>query len=86
MIKLAFDKLDRTSDGQVISQNKFSNKFSDQIFNLIKITIEDLKTVYNVKQNPKFINGEMTEEQCLRKFLDSFDADRFFQIVNELKY
>lgn len=47
------------------------NKLSNQI------TIEDLKNVYNVRQNPKFINGEMTEEQCLRVFLDSFDAERY---------
>ena len=36
--------------------------------------MEDLKTVYNVKKNPKFLNGEWTEEQCLQKFLDSFEV------------
>ncbi|EDO32961.1 predicted protein [Nematostella vectensis] len=38
------------------------------------ITVEDLKGVYNVKHHPKYQNGEWTEEQCLRKFLDSFDS------------
>jgi len=39
------------------------------------ITVDDLKGVYNVKKNPKYLNGEMTEEQCLRKFLDTFDIE-----------
>lgn len=39
-----------------------------------KITIDDLKGVYNVKQHPKYLNGEWSEEQILRKFLDTFDT------------
>ncbi|XP_045160218.1 calcyphosin-like protein isoform X3 [Mercenaria mercenaria] len=38
------------------------------------ITVEDLQGVYNVKKHPKYLNGEWTEEQCLRQFLDSFDT------------
>lgn len=38
------------------------------------ITVEDLQGVYNVKHHPKFQNGEWSEEQCLRQFLDSFDS------------
>ena len=38
------------------------------------ITVEDLKGVYNVKKHPKYLNGEWTEDQCLRVFLDSFDS------------
>ncbi|XP_065070277.1 calcyphosin-like protein isoform X2 [Rhopilema esculentum] len=38
------------------------------------ITIDDLRGVYNVKQHPKYKNGEWTEDQCFRKFLDSFDT------------
>uniref|UniRef100_A0A8C1X2U3 Calcyphosine-like b n=1 Tax=Cyprinus carpio TaxID=7962 RepID=A0A8C1X2U3_CYPCA len=38
------------------------------------ITIEDLRGVYNVKNHPKYQNGEWTEEQVFRKFLDSFDS------------
>jgi Ca2+-binding EF-hand superfamily protein len=39
-----------------------------------KITVEDLKGVYNVKKHPKFLSGEWNEDRCLREFLDSFDA------------
>lgn len=38
------------------------------------ITIEDLKGVYNVKSHPKYLNGEWTEDQVFRKFLDNFDS------------
>lgn len=38
------------------------------------ITIEDLRGVYNPKYHPKFQNGEWTEDQVFRKFLDSFDS------------
>ncbi|KAG9265590.1 calcyphosine-like b isoform X1 [Astyanax mexicanus] len=39
------------------------------------ITVEDLRGVYNVKNHPKYQNGEWTEDQIFRKFLDSFDSD-----------
>ncbi|KAL7376604.1 hypothetical protein ABVT39_011731 [Epinephelus coioides] len=38
------------------------------------ITIEDLRGVYNAKYHPKYQNGEWTEDQVFRKFLDSFDS------------
>ncbi|KAM5260701.1 calcyphosin-like protein isoform 2-T9 [Hipposideros larvatus] len=38
------------------------------------ITIEDLREVYNGKHHPKYQNGEWTEEQVFRKFLDNFDS------------
>ncbi|XP_036444578.1 calcyphosine-like b isoform X1 [Colossoma macropomum] len=38
------------------------------------ITVEDLRGVYNVKNHPKYQNGEWTEDQIFRKFLDSFDS------------
>ncbi|XP_025110763.1 calcyphosin-like protein isoform X2 [Pomacea canaliculata] len=38
------------------------------------ITVEDLRGVYSVKKHPKYLNGEWTEDQCLRTFLDSFDS------------
>ena len=38
------------------------------------VTVEDLKGVYSVKKHPKYLNGEWTEEKCLRGFLDSFDS------------
>lgn len=31
-------------------------------------------SVYNVKHHPKYQNGEWTEDQCFRTFLDSFDT------------
>ena len=39
-----------------------------------KIEIVDLKGVYNVTKHPKFLNGEWTEDQILKKFLDTFDT------------
>lgn len=38
------------------------------------ITVEDLTDVYNVQKHPKFLSGEMTKEDILRGFLDSFDT------------
>lgn len=38
------------------------------------ITIEDLRGVYNAQYHPKYRNGEWTEDQVFRKFLDSFDS------------
>ncbi|MEQ2203964.1 hypothetical protein XENOCAPTIV_005821 [Xenoophorus captivus] len=38
------------------------------------VTIEDLRGVYNAKYHPKYQNGEWTEEQVFRTFLDSFDS------------
>lgn len=38
------------------------------------ITVEDLRGVYSAKNHPKYLNGEWTEEQVFRKFLDSFDS------------
>lgn len=38
------------------------------------ITIEDLRGVYNAKCHPKYQNGEWSEDQVFRTFLDSFDS------------
>ncbi|XP_068423089.1 calcyphosine-like b [Clinocottus analis] len=38
------------------------------------ITIEDLRGVYNAKYHPKYRNGEWSEDQVFRLFLDSFDS------------
>ncbi|CAM9198687.1 calcyphosin-like protein [Lampetra fluviatilis] len=38
------------------------------------VTVEDLQGVYNAKHHPKFQNGEWSEEQVFRSFLDNFDS------------
>ena len=38
------------------------------------ITVEDLRGVYNAKHHPKYMNGEWTEDDVFRKFLESFDT------------
>lgn len=39
-----------------------------------EITIDDLKGVYSVQQHPKFQNGEWTEDQILKKYLEQFEG------------
>ncbi|XP_030323179.1 calcyphosin-like protein isoform X2 [Calypte anna] len=38
------------------------------------VTVEDLRGVYNAKHHPKYQNGDWTEDQVFRAFLDNFDT------------
>ncbi|XP_031563651.1 calcyphosin-like protein isoform X1 [Actinia tenebrosa] len=89
-VKSIFDAFDKDGSGTIdfdeflISLRPPMSKARKSVINLAfnkldktgdgQITVEDLKGVYNVKHHPKYINGEWTEEQCFRKFLDSFDS------------
>ena len=33
-----------------------------------------LQGVYNVKRHPQFLNGQLSEEEILQKFLNNFEA------------
>eukprot|EP00911_Craspedida_sp_UC1_P002558 UC1_evm2s1897 len=39
-----------------------------------RLTVEDLRGVYNVTHHKKYVSGEKTEDDILREFLDSFDT------------
>lgn len=40
-----------------------------------ELTIDDIKHVYNVKNHPRYISGEESEDTILNKFLANFEQD-----------
>ncbi|RUS77397.1 hypothetical protein EGW08_014843 [Elysia chlorotica] len=58
------------------------------------VTVEDLRGIYNAREHPKFRNGEWTEEECFRSFINTFEnsgekdgkvtKDEFFNYYSEL--
>jgi len=53
----------------------------DQAFRILdktcdgQITAEDLKGVFNCSKHPKYLNGEMTEEDVFKEFLKNFEVN-----------
>lgn len=39
------------------------------------ITVDDLRGVYDVRQHPKYQSGELSEDDVLQTFLDTFESD-----------
>lgn len=39
-----------------------------------KITFKGLQNVYSVRDNPKYLSGEASEEELMAKFLQNFEA------------
>lgn len=90
-IKALYDQLDRDHSGTIdfdeflrALRPPMSNHRKELILKAFHkldktgdgiIAVDDLRGVYNVKHHPKFLNGELTEDQCLRTFLDTFDSE-----------
>ncbi|KAL3283170.1 hypothetical protein HHI36_006322 [Cryptolaemus montrouzieri] len=52
-----------------------------------ELTIDDLRNVYNVKSNPRYISGEEDEETILKRFLANFeDQDTTDGIVTKEEF
>ena len=77
----AFNKADVTGDGLLtiddLKVNLFKLYFDWTEFFIGSKTAKiflAMQRVYNVKRNPKYLNGDCTEEEILTKFLGTFET------------
>jgi Ca2+-binding EF-hand superfamily protein len=57
------------------------------------VTVEDLRLLYNVEHHPKYKSGQMTRDQILKQFMDTFqqggvmdDTVRHLNLASRTKY
>lgn len=43
----------------------------------------DISQIYKCDKNPKVINGEWTEDECLMEFIKSFSRNKSFEGLNK---
>lgn len=89
-IESIFESFDRDENGTIIFDEFLRGlrpPMSDSCMELVDaafdkmdlsgegvVTVEDLRGVYNASQHPKFLSGEMTEDEIFLKFLNNFDC------------
>lgn len=87
----AFDQCDVDHSGQIdfnellkcmrAPMNERRIKIVEQAFHKMDntgdnvITIDDLRKTYNARLHPKYLSGEMTEDEVLKQFLRRFEGD-----------
>ncbi len=48
-----------------------------------KVTIDDIKMIYNARKHPKVISGERTQDEVLKEYLNNFDVNRDGELTLE---
>lgn len=69
----AYQKLDKSGDGVITIE--VGGRFYQNITNNKLHITQDLRGVYDVKNHPKYLNGEATEEDLYIKFLQNFETN-----------